>query len=110
MQSVSKTSPHLLASAIHTRRLQASLFHTVLGIISTEARVKNLDPRKRRMNARRNLFDMTRGTRLERGSGLRRSRESFRSDGSDRRLGCSFVIDRRMATEPGTVFWPIPAE
>jgi len=102
MQSVSKTVTSILIGIAITRGdFKAPLSTPVLHYFD-EARVKNLDPRKRRMTLE-NLLTMT--------SGLDWNEEVAYDDPanpSDLMEATDdwvqFVIDRRMATEPGTVF------
>ncbi len=102
MQSVSKTVTSILIGIAITRGdFKAPLSTPVLHYFD-EARVKNLDPRKRRMTLE-NLLTMT--------SGLDWNEEVAYDDPanpSDLMEATDdwvqFVIDRPMATEPGTVF------
>lgn len=102
MQSVSKTVTSILIGIAITRGdFKAPLSTPVLHYFD-ETRVKNLDPRKRRMTLE-NLLTMTSG--LDWNEDLAYDDPANPSDLMEATDDwVQFVIDRPMATEPGTVF------
>jgi hypothetical protein len=102
MQSVSKTVTSILIGIAITRGdFKAPLSTPVLHYFD-ETRVKNLDPRKRRMTLE-NLLTMTSG--LDWNEDVAYDDPANPSDLMEATDDwVQFVIDRPMATEPGTVF------